>query len=245
MNRQSEQTSNRWSVFNGVAILAMALAVIALTSGPVMAQAGVDKDTKKLQEKVEKARESLEEAVEQVKGTMGLYNTLFEPEVDKPESIYKKFEKGIEECDKAAEQARKTVDDMRKDLQEFYAGWEKEIAAFSSESMKERGQESLDRVRGRYERFDTALNGASELYGPFIATLRDHALFLGRDLSPEALGALGEETETLNQTATELYAKIDEALNDTRAGEAEDMEPAGGADPTGDEEPAGGMEESE
>ena len=45
----------------------IAVALVALITAPVMAQSGADKDTKKLKEKVGKARESLGAAVGQVK----------------------------------------------------------------------------------------------------------------------------------------------------------------------------------
>ena len=220
----------------GISAVVLAAALAAFTIDPVMAQSGAGKDTKKLQATVEKARKSLEVAVVQVKETMALYSSLFEPDVKKPESIYKKLEKGIEECDKVAKDARKSVDSMEKDLKDFYVGWEEEIAAFTSESMKERGQQSLDKVRSRYERFDAALADASGLYGPFIATLRDHALFLGRDLSPDALAALQEDATKLNDDAGQLYAKVDEALNDTRAGADESPEPTDDPEGSAEEE---------
>lgn len=215
----------------------LAAAVLLAGSQPALAQSGGGKDTKKLQEEVQKSRESLQSAVGQVKETMEQYNTVFAEGGKGPESAYKELPKSIDKCDKAAEDARKSVESLRKDLQDFYKGWEKEIASYSSESMKERSQKSLDRVKTTFNNFDAALQGASELYKPFIASLRDQSTFMGRDLSPAALAELKPDADQLNQDAEALYAKVDEAIA------ASDPSTAPAADEGGEtagEEPAAG-----
>ncbi len=200
----------------GTSLFAAALLVFG--TGPSLAQSGGDKETKKLQKKVEDSREALRHAVGQVKETMTLYNALFAEGGKDPESVYKNLSKSIDKSDKAAGSARKSVESLRKDLASFYKSWEKELESYTSESMKERGRKSLDKVKATFDRFDTALQGASELYQPFIASLRDHAMFLGRDLSPEALAELKDEAGTLNESAEALYVKVDEAIAATEGG---------------------------
>jgi signal transduction protein with GAF and PtsI domain len=243
MNRKQEQTTNRWSILGRTAVLVAAL--VALNMGQVMSQTGGSKDTKKLKSKVEEAHKSVAEAENQVKETMTLYNSLFEEEADKPESTYKKLSKAVEDCDKVAKDARKSVDSMREDLTKFFGTWEEEIEKYSSDAMKQQSQDRLAAVKGKFDRFNTALNEASELYAPFIASLRDQVLFLGRDLSPEALSALQGEATKLNEDVAKLYVKVDEALNDTRAEEVEAASPTGEMEeeaPTDEAEASGGMD---
>ena len=191
------------------------VALVALSMGPATAQSGGSKDTKKLRNEVEKARESVQDAEKQVQGTMKIYNSILEQTAKKPSSAYKKLASALDDCDKAAKGARKSVDSLTANLEKFYATWEAEIESFASASMKEHGQKSLDEVRGKFERFNKSLEEASELYHPFIAVLRDQALVLGRDLSPEMLKSLEGEAKKANEDAEALYVKIDEALNDT------------------------------
>ncbi|HET6277757.1 MAG TPA: DUF2959 family protein [Candidatus Polarisedimenticolia bacterium] len=224
------------------ACAAVTLAVLLLAAGssPVPAQSGGGKETEELQEKVEDSRGALQGAVAQIKETMGLYNTLVAGKAEKTESVYKDLSKSTGECDKAAEGARKSVESLRKDLEKFYKEWEKEIETYSSDSMKERSRKSLDQVKAKFDSFNAALQGASDLYKPFIASLRDQVTFMGRDLSPAALAELKDEGATLNESAEALYAKVDEALAATQPGAtAAPAEPAG---ETGEEAPAAGEE---
>lgn len=228
MKQQPVNTSIRGLYFFKLGVFGVAL--FALSMGLVMAQSGGNKDTKKLRDKVEKARESVQDAEKEVKGTMEVYNSILEQTAKKPESAYKKLTSALEDCDKAAKSARKNVDSLKADLEKFYATWEAEIESYASESMKAYGQKGLDEVRGKFERFNSSLEEASQLYRPFITTLQDQALVLGRDLSPEMLKALEGESRKLNEGAEALYAKIDEALNDTRADNVEATPPAGEAE---------------
>jgi uncharacterized protein YukE len=169
-----------------------------------------------------------------------------EQNAKKPENTYKKLASGVESSDKSAKAARKQVDAMRKDLEKFYTAWEKEVAGYTTEAMKEQSQNSLNEVKAKFERFDTALKEASELYQPFIASLRDQVSYLGRDLSPEAVSALETQAKDLNENASKLYEKVDEILHDTKAPAAEeetaeatdDQEPSEAADDTGAAEDA-------
>lgn len=247
MKSRPERICNRWFSLSKMMVLGVAL--LALNTGQVMAQTGESKDTKKLREKVEHAREAVQDAEKQVRETMAHYNSIFEQTAKKPESAYKKLTGGIEDCDKAAKDARKSVDSMTKELEAFFVTWAEEISAYSIESLKEQSQKRLEAVKGKFDRFNASLEEASKLYRPFIAALRDHASFLGRDLSPETLTALEGEAKKLNDEATALYAKVDEALNDTGATEAEAVVPAGEAqaiEPEGSEaeaaEPTGEAE---
>ena len=242
MNKQMGRKSNRSRMIGAAAVLTAAL--IAIGAAPTMAQSGAGKDTKKIKAKVEDAHAAIGEAESQVKETMTLYNALFEETKGGPEKTHKKLSKSVEGLEKAAEKASKSVESMRKDLEKFYAIWEEELAAFSSESMKQRAQKGLDDVKARFTRFDTALQGASDLYQPFIASLKDQVTLLGLDLSPATLSSLKEEAATLNETAEALYARIDEALNDTSAGMAKEGMAAEGMEGT-EMESEGSMEGSE
>ena len=211
--------NNVSKLFSGIAPLAATLLIIGTAAA--LAQSGGSKETTKLKKSVEDSRGSLQDAVDQVKETMTLYNSLFAGDAKKPNSVYKNLSKSTDKCDKAAEGARKSVESLHKDLGKFYKAWEKELEAYQSDSMKERGRKSLDTVKATFDRFDTALQGASELYKPFIATLRDHVTFMGRDLSPAALGELKDDAAALNEDAEALYAKVDEAIAATEPGAAD------------------------
>ena len=59
-------------------------------------------------------------------------------------------------------------------------------------SFKEMSQKQLDTARARFDTMIARMGEGREAYQPFITSLKDQIQFLGRDLSPEALGALDE-----------------------------------------------------
>jgi hypothetical protein len=93
-----------------------------------------------------------------------------------------------------------------------------------------------------------SMGEAGDLYEPFVLNLREQVLYLGRDLSPEALEGLEGDAAELNKSSEELFAKIEEILTGEATAEkevdeivAEDEAEAaseGGAEAAGDD--AGG-----
>ena len=214
MSRQS-RFPNRTHIVPALAVIVALVTASAI--GPIYAQTGGGKDTKQLRAKLENARKAIESTEKEIQGAMALYNELIEQKAKKPDATFKKLAKGVDASDKAAKGAGKSVEAMHKDLDKFYAAWEKEIGTYTSDDMKAVAQKSFDQVKGKFDRFDAALKDAAAIYDPFIISLRDQVAFMGRDLSPEALTALTDTAQKLNASADELYQKIDQTLNDTGA----------------------------
>jgi len=228
-----------------VALLAVVLPLTAAT--PALAQSGGNKDTKNLQKKVEDSRKALQDAVAQIKKTMDQYNSLVAGDAKKPDSVYKDLSKSTDACDKAAQAVRKSVDSLHKDLDKFYKDWAKEIEGYSTDAMKERGNKSLQQVKAKFNSFDQALQGAADVYKPFIATLRDQVTFMGRDLSPAALSGLKSDGEGLNKSAGDLYSKVDAAIAATQPSSTDaasgNKDETAGEDSGGDEGAGSGSPE--
>jgi hypothetical protein len=231
------KTRKRWTAYMALTIVVTFL--IAASLPPALAQSGGSKDTKKLRGKVDSARKSIEGAEKEIQATMATYNSIVEQTTKNPAGQYKKLSKAVESCDKAATNAEKAVQSMNKDLEKFFAAWEVELADYSTGSLAEASRKNFDEVKAKFDRFNASLGEASELYDPFIASLREQVLYMGRDLSPTAIEALKDPAAELNDMANQLYEKIDEVLNDTREQEAEEAAEVEAA------EEAEGAEESE
>jgi hypothetical protein len=70
----------------------------------------------------------------------------------------------------------------------------------------------MDAAKKRYASMGETLSLAAEEFAPVIQNLNDQILFLGRDLSPEAVADLQDEAEALNQQADATTAKVKEML---------------------------------
>ena len=198
----------------GRAVVLAALAcILGASAGAGIAQQGGSKQAEKFLSKSEETRKAIEQTRGQIQETMELYHSIIGGEAKKPASVYKKLSGAVDQCDKMASGIGKKVEAMNKEGEKFFQAWEKELEGYSSESFRSRVQERLDHARGRFDKMNERMVEAGEIYDPFITSLRDQVLFLGRDLGPDAVALLQGEAEKLSGTADELFAKIDQILH--------------------------------
>ncbi len=171
---------------------------------------------KKAQQEVQKFKSSAEQtvkSVEKARGTLqqtlDLYNSIVNGEAKNVESSYKKLTQNTKEIEKASTSIRKQIDTMSKNAEKLFAGWEEQIGQFTSENLKATSQQQLDDAKQRYKAIKDSAAGAKEIYDPFIANLNEQIMFMGRNLSPDALAALGDEATKLNEQATALMEQVD------------------------------------
>ena len=86
--------------------------------------------------------------------------------------------------------------------------------------MQQLGAERLKVPKLRYEQMIGRMGEAGEAYDPLISSLRDQVLFMGRDLSAEALGTLTPMADEVNRMAEDLYARIAVVLEEQVQDEA-------------------------
>ena len=75
-------------------------------------------------------------------------------------------------------------------------------------------------ARERYATLGETLAEARDEFAPVVRNLNDQILYLGRDLSTEAIADLQDEAEELNQQAEEATARVTELLES--AGKTQD-----------------------
>ena len=73
----------------------------------------------------------------------------------------------------------------------------------------------------RYASLGETLAAAGQEFAPVIQDLNDQILFLGRDLSPEAIADLEDEAAALNQQADAAIAKVKQMLEAAGKDQAE------------------------
>jgi hypothetical protein len=187
---------------------------IGLATGGAFSQ---NKQTQKFQASQDNLKKALEKSRDEIKGTMALYNELLGGEAKKPDQTYKKLVQSVDKSSKSTNDIQKQRSSLEKEAVKFYQAWEKEIATYSDPSFQEKGQQRMAAVKGRFDAFVSGMEELRAMYEPFFAKLNDQVLFLGRDLSPEALGDVSDMVTKQNADADALIAKFEEVL----VGEAE------------------------
>jgi len=192
-----------------------------VTVAPADAQS---KKSAKQAESLEKAGESAKHAVQDVldslRNLLAGYNSIIDGEAKEPQSAYKKLVKEYDGTGKKIDGAKKQLAALNKEADKFFKAWEQDLASISSESVREKSANRMETAKKRYASIGETLAQAREEFAPVVQSLNDQILFLGRDLSPEAVADLQDEAEVLNQQAAEVTARVKELLQ--KAGEAQD-----------------------
>jgi ElaB/YqjD/DUF883 family membrane-anchored ribosome-binding protein len=186
-----------------------------LGGGTVFAQSKkTAKEAENLEKSGEDAKEAVEEVVEHIAKMLEGYNAIIDGSAKNPQSSYKKLNGDLKGTEKLIGDADKKLAAMNKNAEKFFAAWEADLASFSSEDMKAKSQKRLDAGRERYASLGEVLGQAGAAFDPLVKNLTDQILYLGRDLSPEAIADLQDEAASLNEMADEVSTKVKQLLDD-------------------------------
>lgn len=130
---------------------------------------------------------------------------------------YRRFVEAISQSERQAERLRQTVEPMQSAAESLFQKWQDNLSSFTNENMRTRSETRLRVTRDRYEAIMTAVQPALAVYDNLHKNLRDHALFLGNDLNPEAINVIQEDVRVAGQLATELDQSLAACMDATRA----------------------------
>jgi DNA-binding ferritin-like protein len=174
------------------------------------------KKSAKQTESLEKAGDSAQEAVQDVlndlRDLLTGYNSIISGEAKDPQSAYNKLVNNYKGIEKSIDGAKKQLAALNKEADKFFKAWEQDLANISSDSVREKSSNRMEVAKKRYAAIGETLTKARAELAPVVQNLNDQILYLGRDLSPEAVADLQDEAEELNQQAKEVAAKVKEML---------------------------------
>jgi hypothetical protein len=193
---------------------------------------GQSKKSAKEAQSLEKAGTSAKAAVQDVVDHLGKmlagYNSIIDGEAKNTQSAYKKLVDDHKAASKKIEAARKQLDGMNKEADKFFKAWEQDLESISSESLREKSAERLEHARDRYAAMGDTLAKAGAEFAPVLQNLNDQILYLGRDLSPEAVADLKDEAAALNQQVAEVTEKVKQMLQSATKAQQEAEEDLAG-----------------
>lgn len=125
---------------------------------------------------------------------------------------YKKFSKGIKDCDETAQEIGELVAGIKSTAEPYFTKWQQDLQAIADEDLRER---SADRMKAAQERVQGLLkHGAKvqEAVAPLIQTLRDHATYLSNDLNVESAASLSKDSKKLKEAGDDAKKVFDSAV---------------------------------
>jgi hypothetical protein len=202
-----------WKHWTGRAVVITIALFFGLAAGTAQAQS---KKSAKQTASLEKAGEASKAAVQDALGSLGSlltgYNSIINGEAKDNKKAYKKLVGDLKGTEKQIDGVKKQLDSLSKEADKFFKAWEQDLASISSESLREKSAGRMNVARQRYASLGETLAAAGQEFAPVIQNLNDQILYLGRDLSPEAIAELKDEAAELNEQAATATAKIKEML---------------------------------
>jgi hypothetical protein len=173
---------------------------------------------------LEKAGEASKAAVQDSLGSLGSlltgYNSIINGEAKDNQKAYKKLVGDLKSTKKKIDGSKKQVASLGKEADKFFKAWEQDLASISSEGLRDKSASRMEDAKKRYAELGEILTAASNEFAPVMQNLNDQILYLGRDLSPEAIADLEDEAAELNAQAEAATAKVKEMLD--KAGRTQD-----------------------
>jgi len=178
------------------------------------------KQAESLEKSGESARAAVEDLLKHLGKMLGGYNSIINGEAKNPQSAYKSLVGDLNSTDKKIEGVKKQLTGLNKEADSFFRAWEQDLSGISSDSLREKSASRLEAAKQRYASIGETLAKARDEFAPVVQNLNDQILFLGRDLSPEAVADLQDEADELNQQAAAVTEKVTAMLQS--AGKAQD-----------------------
>jgi len=196
---------------HGVLPVAVLCCLLSVTAVDAQSKKSA-KQSESLEKAGESAKVSVQGSLENLNKLLVGYNAIIDGEAKDPQGAYKKLVNDLKGTQKSIDDAKKQLTALEKEAEKFFKAWEKDLAEISSDSVRDKSAKRMEAARSKYAAIGEALSAAGTELAPVVRNLNDQILFLGRDLSPEAVEDLQDEAEALNQQAAEASAKVKELV---------------------------------
>ncbi|MFK7739035.1 MAG: DUF2959 family protein [Planctomycetota bacterium] len=160
----------------------------------------------------ERSRESVADSFERL-------NLLAAGRFDKDPAavVYARFVQSIDVAEQEAARFRESVGPMLSAAKPVFERWREDVQKITSERMRQRSELRFQVAKERYDAIEKVAIPAQDQLDKFVASLRDHALFLGNDLNAGALDEIQQEVRVVAKTALELDEKLESTMAAARA----------------------------
>ena len=206
-----------WGRFGAVLLVAFCLLAVSTVDAQSKKSA---KQAESLEKSGESARSAVQDLLDHLSKMLTGYNSIIDGSAKDAQSAYKKLVGDLNGTKNKIDGTNKQLAGLKKEAEKFFQAWEQDLADISSESLRQKSAARMETAKQRFAALGETLGKAREEFAPVVRNLNDQILFLGRDLSPEAVADLQDEAAELNQQAADVTEKVKAMLQS--AGKVQD-----------------------
>ena len=167
-----------------------------------------------LKDRVEDVRDEQEKTQEEFKEVLARVKEIYGFEGGKLEDFYDRLKDDYEDCELRAEAVRERIDEVESVAEALFREWEAEINEINNMEYREKSRRSLNDTRARYARLQATMEQAESRMAPVLQNLKDYTLFLKHNLNARAIGALGQEVDSIEIKVQSLIRDIRRSINE-------------------------------
>lgn len=162
--------------------------------------------------RVTDAREDQAEAKEQFKSALDRFSAL----VNAPESdlrkAYDTAKADLERSEDRAADVTKRIDAVEDVGSDLFEEWEKELAQYTSDTLREKSRAELHSTRTKYDQMLAAMRQAEGKMEPVLDAFRDNVLFLKHNLNAQAVASMQGTVSSLESDIAALIADMEKSM---------------------------------
>ncbi len=158
-----------------------------------------------LVDRVDETRVAQESAKEQFATTLDELKALAGYDSSELDSAYKRLKSQLDRAASRADKVRSKIKSVDRVANALFAEWEKELEAYSTDSLRNASARQLDETKSRFNDVIYAMRKAESKMNPVLAAFSDQVLFLKHNLNARAIASLDS---TLLELETEIAVLI-------------------------------------
>jgi hypothetical protein len=129
-----------------------------------------------------------------------------------PATMFQGFMGALAASEERAEELQAAIAPMERSARDVFAQWERDLRAFTNDSLRERSRDRMLATRMQYDAVARSAKRASASFGEVNGSLRDIGLFLGHDFNSTAIALIQTDAVAVRDRAQELGAELDRCL---------------------------------
>ena len=165
-----------------------------------------------LVDRVAAARDAQTDAQTQFKSALEQFSAVVHVGGSDLETAYERLDAEFQGAEAAAGRVTERINKVESVAGALFGEWEKELALYHSDKLRQASKTKLDDTRQRYAAMLASMRKAEQSMAPVLDSFRDNVLFLKHNLNAQAIGALKIEFSTLKKEIDSLILEMNASI---------------------------------
>ena len=170
-----------------------------------------------LVDRVEAARDVQLETTEEFKTALEKFRSVVDFDGGELEDKFNTLSGALQDSEEAARDISGKVDKVVSASNRLLEEWREELGDYHDANLRRRAEQQFDQTRAHAKKLIAAMRKAESKTEPVLAAFRDQVLFLKHNLNMQAITALTDESEQIEQDIAALIKDMEASIAEANA----------------------------